>query len=68
MWNVLPLSVRPASSMSGFEKGVRDYLTSKRCLIMLIFCTFWCLLSFFSPFVFLYQVVCLPYGIFLFCI
>jgi len=28
-WNVLPLSVRQASSISGFKKGARDYLTSR---------------------------------------
>jgi len=29
MWNVLPLSVRQASSISGFKNEVRDYLTSR---------------------------------------
>ena len=29
MWNVLPPSVRVASSISGFKKGVRDYLMSR---------------------------------------
>ena len=29
MWNVLPLSVRQASSISSFKKGVRDFLFSR---------------------------------------
>ena len=29
MWNVLPLSVRQASSISSFKKGVRDFLSSR---------------------------------------
>ena len=29
MWNMLPLSVRHASSISGYNKGVRDYLTAR---------------------------------------
>ena len=33
MWNKLPLSIRHASGISGFKKGVRDYLTLKKCLI-----------------------------------
>ena len=29
MWNVLPLSVRQASSVSGFKMGERNYMTSR---------------------------------------
>ena len=28
-WNVLPLSVRQASSISNFKMGVRDFLSSR---------------------------------------
>ena len=45
MSNVLPLSIRQASSISGFKMGVRDHLISRSvkfgCFRCFYFVTFW---------------------------